>query len=309
MNSFPKSWSVDIATGVDRIVDLMSVSLEPFFNGLSAFISFFLNLFQNLMFMMPWWLLPLLVIAAGWFATRRMLPSLTFGVMVILIGSFGYWEFMIFTLAIVFTSVLFSLLLGLPYGILMAEFPRLEKVTLPILDAMQTMPSWVYLIPSVSFFGLGRVPAVIATMIYALPPVMRLTCHAITHVDAETVEAAQAYGSTRLQSLVKVKIPQAASTIMAGINQTTMMAVAMVVTCAMIGARGLGTEVLHAINRLEVGRGFEAGLSIVFIAIIIDRLTQGLARSLQNQTESKGERSFSLKSVKSRAAENNEPGL
>lgn len=283
MMPFPRSWKINIAAAIDRAVDFLSIALGPFFEALHDFIDFFIRTFEALLFMMPWWILILLVVGGGYLVTRKILPSLTYGAMILMIGLFGYWELMIFTLAILFVSVIFSLVLGLPFGVLMSEYPRLEKLTTPVLDAMQTMPSWVYLIPAVSFFGLGRVPAVIATMIYALPPVIRLTCHAILHVDAETIEAAQSFGSTRLQSLFLVKIPQASATILTGINQTTMMAVAMVVTCAMIGARGLGYEVLTAINRLDVGRGFQAGLSIVFIAIVIDRLTQGAARSMQKR--------------------------
>jgi len=147
-----------------------------------------------------------------------------------------------------------------------------------VLDTMQTMPSFVYLIPAVMLLGLGNVPAVIATVIYSMPPMVRMTNLGIRRVDNEVVEASRAFGSTKRQLLVKVLIPQALPTIMAGINQTIMMAIAMVVTSSMIGARGLGSEVLTGINRLESGRGFAAGIAIVILAVIIDRLTQGLAR-------------------------------
>lgn len=284
MSSFPQTWSIDIATPIDQAIKQISQQFAPFFDGLNAFISFFLDVFQNLLFWMPWWIVIGIVGLLGIFATKKLFSAVTYGVMLFIIGLFGYWNLMIYTLSIVFVSVLFSLFIGLPYGILMAENPKIERMTLAVLDAMQTMPSWVYLIPAVSFFGLGRVPAVIATLIYALPPVTRLTSHAIAQVNPETLEAAKAFGATRVQSLIQVKIPQAAPTIMTGVNQTTMMAVAMVVTCSMIGAKGLGTEVLIAINRLEVGRGFEAGLSIVFIAIVMDRLSQGIARKMQEKT-------------------------
>ena len=147
----------------------------------------------------------------------------------------------------------------------------------PVLDAMQTMPTFVYMIPAVMLLGPGKVPAVLATVIYAVVPVVRLTSHGIQQVDKEVVEAARAFGSSRWQILAKVQIPQALPTIMTGINQTMMMAVAMVVTCAMIGANGLGMEVLIAINRTESGRGIIAGISIVILAIIIDRLTQSFS--------------------------------
>ncbi len=284
MGAFPEAWSVDIASPIDQAIQYLSQEFSSFFDGLKSFISFFLDLFQNLLFFLPWWLIVAGVVAGGYFATKRVSSALSYGLMLTIIGLFGYWNLMIYTLSIVFVSVLFSLFIGLPYGILMAENPKIERMTLSALDAMQTMPSWVYLIPAVSFFGLGRVPAVIATLIYALPPVTRLTSHAIAQVNLETLEAAKAFGSTRMQALLQVKIPQAAPTIMTGVNQTTMMAVAMVVTCSMIGAKGLGTEVLIAINRLEVGRGFEAGLSIVFIAIVMDRLSQSVARKMQEKT-------------------------
>ena len=145
------------------------------------------------------------------------------------------------------------------------------------LDAMQTMPSFVYLIPALMLFGLGRVPAVFATTIYALPPMIRLTELGIKNVPKEMVEASQSFGSSTWQTLIKVQLPQALPTIMTGINQTTMMALAMVVISSMIGAKGLGMEVLIAISRIDIARGFEAGLSIVILAIIIDRLSQGIA--------------------------------
>ncbi|HBM74099.1 MAG TPA: choline ABC transporter permease subunit, partial [Clostridiaceae bacterium] len=145
------------------------------------------------------------------------------------------------------------------------------------LDAMQTMPSFVYLIPAVYFFGLGTVPAVFATIIYATPPVMRLTNLAIRRVPKEMKEAANSFGSSRWQVLTKVELPQAFPTIMTGINQTTMMAMAMVVISSMIGAKGLGENVVTAMNRIDIAMGFEAGISIVFLAIIIDRITQGIA--------------------------------
>jgi glycine betaine/proline transport system permease protein len=147
----------------------------------------------------------------------------------------------------------------------------------PILDAMQTMPSFVYLIPAIMLFGLGTVPAVFATTIYSLPPVIRLTTLAIKSVSNDMLEAAHSFGVTPWQLLIKVELPQAMPTIMAGVNQTTMMAMAMVVVASMIGAKGLGYSVLVAINRTDISMGFEAGISIVFLAIIIDRLTQGVS--------------------------------
>jgi glycine betaine/proline transport system permease protein len=185
------------------------------------------------------------------------------------------------TVAIVLTSVVISLLIGIPIGIIMTYNRHLDAVMKPILDGMQTMPSFVYLIPAIILFDLGKVPAVFATTIYAVPPVIRLTNLGIRRVPKEMVEAAESFGSSRWQLLTKVQLPQALPTIMAGINQTTMMALAMVVIASMIGAKGLGMEVLIAINRIDIARGFESGLSIVFLAIIIDRISQGIANRFE----------------------------
>jgi glycine betaine/proline transport system permease protein len=198
-------------------------------------------------------------------------------IMLFLIGTFGYYELAMLTLSLVSAAVLFSLLIGIPTGIAMAQSDKTERIMQPILDGMQTMPSFVYLIPALMFFGLGKVPAIIATLIYAVPPVIRLTNVGIREVDKEVVEAALAFGAKKKQVLWDVQLPLARPSIMVGVNQTTMMALAMVVIGSMIGAKGLGMEVLLSINRIEVGRGFEAGLSIVFLAIIIDRLTHSIA--------------------------------
>ena len=178
------------------------------------------------------------------------------------------------TLSIVIASVIIALIIGLPVGILLSGSDRANRIVRPILDTMQTMPVFVYLIPALLLFGTGNASAVIATVIYAVVPVIRLTSLGIRQVDKEVVEAAKAFGSTKPQALFKVQIPQALPTIMTGVNQTLMMAMAMVVTTSMIGARGLGMEVLEAVNRIEIGRGLVAGASVVILAIILDRLTQ-----------------------------------
>lgn len=282
--NFPDIPFFDLADWIDRAVRYLKDNLSGLFDFIRAVISGMLTATEAVLGVMPWWGLIILVLTGAWFATRSVRSSIIYGIMLIIIGLFGYWELMNYTLSIVIVSVILSLLFGLPTGIWMAESDKVKTVMTPLLDTMQTMPSFVYLIPAVILFGLGRVPAVIATMIYAVPPVIRLTSHAILNVDSETAEAAKAFGCTRMQSLWQVRIPQAAPTIMAGVNQTIMMAVAMVVTSSMIGAKGLGEEVLISINRMEVGRGFEAGISIVFIAIIIDRLSQGVTRSLKKKS-------------------------
>lgn len=185
------------------------------------------------------------------------------------------------TLAIIITAVVVSLVIGIPLGVWMSFSRMFSTIMRPILDAMQTMPSFVYLIPAIFFFGLGNVSAIFATLIYALPPVIRLTELAIRGVDTEVIESAISFGSTRWQMLKKVQLPQALPTIMAGINQTTMMALAMVVVASMVGAEGIGQEVLRSIDRIDIALGFEAGISIVFLAIIIDRITNGIADRFQ----------------------------
>jgi glycine betaine/proline transport system permease protein len=196
--------------------------------------------------------------------------------MLFIIGAFGLWEPTMSTLAIVLTAVFFSLLIGIPLGIYMSSRDSVALVLKPILDAMQTLPSFVYLIPAVILFNMGKVPGVFATMIYALPPIIRLTNLGLRRVSQEMVEAAQSFGSSSWQLLFRIKLPQALPTIMTGVNQTTMMALAMVVIAAMIGAGGIGHVVVTSINRIDIAGGTESGLAVVFLAIIIDRLTQGL---------------------------------
>lgn len=280
MNNFPEYIRFEVGEYADQLISWLVRSYGTFFDAIRDVIIFFLNSVEAFLLWIPWWFILILVFAAGW-RLKRLTTGLTFVVLLMLVGSFGLWDLTMFTLAIVLTSVAISLAFGIPLGVMMSANIKLEAVLKPLLDAMQTMPSFVYLIPAVMLFRLGKVPAVFATTIYAIPPVIRLTNHAIRQVDREMVEAARSFGSSPWQLLVKVQLPQALPTIMTGINQTTMMAMAMVVISSMIGAKGLGMEVLIAINRLEIGRGFEAGLAIVIVAIIIDRISQGLARKFR----------------------------
>lgn len=227
----------------------------------------------------PWWAWVLIISIVAWRQTRSLIKTLLPGLLIISIGMFGLWEVAMETLGIVIVAVLISLLIGIPVGIAMASSERINAINAPLLDAMQTMPSLVYLIPALMLFGLGKVPGVVATVIYALPPVVRLTNLGIRQVSREVQEAALVFGATRWQLMKEVRLPLAMPTIMAGINQTTMMALAMVVIASMIGAGGLGEEVLKATNRVDVGRGFEAGWAIVVMAIVIDRISQAAAKS------------------------------
>ncbi|MBB3110979.1 glycine betaine/proline transport system permease protein [Paenibacillus phyllosphaerae] len=191
----------------------------------------------------------------------------------LLIDNLGYWEHAMETLAIVLAASLFSILVGVPVGILCARSRVAQNVLTPVLDFMQTMPAFVYLLPAVSFFSLGVVPGVIASIIFAVPPTIRLTNLGIRQVPAELVEAANAFGSTPNQKLLKLQLPMALPTMMAGINQTIMLSLSMVVISSMIGAQGLGADVYRAVTQTKTGQGFEAGLAIVVLAILLDRLT------------------------------------
>ena len=275
---FPKELRFDIGKPIDEAVLYLSSNYGFLFNYIKTVLLAFTQSIQYFVGIFPWWVMITAVGIWGWKSSGRVTRGLLYSAMMLLIGLMGLWQLMLETISLVIAAVVISLLIGLPIGMLVSGSERASRALRPVLDAMQTMPTFVYLIPAVMFFGLGQVPAVIATTIYAAPPVIRLTNHAIRQVDPEVVEAAKSFGSTWPQILLKVQIPQALPTIMTGVNQTIMMAVAMVVTCSMIGAKGLGMEVLIGINRLEIGRGFSSGIAIVIIAIILDRLTQSWSR-------------------------------
>ncbi|MEA4877627.1 MAG: proline/glycine betaine ABC transporter permease [Aminobacterium sp.] len=275
---FPETFEFHVASHVNNGVDWLLQALAPTFDSISSGILTILLGIENFLHIIPWWIYIVVIALLAWKATQRLSTTITLPISILFIGIFGLWDLAIGTLAVVIAAVFISLLIGIPLGILMAETKGVEPVMRPILDAMQTMPSFVYLIPAMMFFGLGKVPAVLATLIYSLPPVIRLTNLGLRQVPKPAQEAAIAYGATKWQLLKEVRVPLAMPTIMAGVNQTTMMALSMVVVASMIGARGLGQEVLLSINRIDVGRGFEAGISIVIMAITIDRITQGFAK-------------------------------
>ncbi|MBI9102562.1 MAG: proline/glycine betaine ABC transporter permease [Spirochaetales bacterium] len=264
---------IPLAKWIDSAMSWLLKNLDGFFDAVGFVILQVVILFEKVFLFIPWFVLIPLAGLAGWKLVGKWKTGLSFMILLLLIGSFGYWELAMRTLSLVIASVFFSLLIGLPLGIHMARSDRAESIMKPVLDGMQTMPSFVYLIPALMFFGMGKVPAMVATIIYAVPPVIRLTNVGIRTVEKEAVEASKAFGASAREVLFDVQLPLAKPTIMVGINQTTMMALSMVVIGSMIGAKGLGMEVLLAINRIEVGKGFEAGLSIVFLAIIVDRIT------------------------------------
>jgi glycine betaine/proline transport system permease protein len=282
---FPEALEFHVSSYVNEGIDWLLQSFAPTFDSISEVILVMLLAIQGFLSAVPWWGYILLVAVAAWFTIGKWTSVVILSFMPMLIGIFGLWDLAIETLAIIVAAVFLSLLFGIPTGVMMAEFRKSEMVLRPLLDGMQTMPSFVYLIPAMMLFGLGKVPAVLATLIYALPPVIRLTNLGLRQVSKAVEEAATAYGATRWQLLKEVRLPLAMPSIMAGVNQTTMMALAMVVVASMIGAKGLGQEVLLSINRIDVGRGFESGISIVIMAIVIDRLTQGFAKRWRTSSQ------------------------
>lgn len=260
---------------IDNAVRGFAVWASPVLDAIKAGLNGLVNAFNWLLGYIPWFVLLAAVFLLGWRSRKSVKKGILYTLLFSVIGFLGLWELMKLTLSIVMASMCIALLLGLPIGILISNSERANSVMRPILDTMQTMPVFVYLIPALLLFGMGNASAVIATVIYAVVPVIRLTSLGIRQVDKEVVEAARSFGSTKWQALFKVQIPQALPTIMTGVNQTLMMAMAMVVTCSMIGARGLGMEVLNAVNRIEIGRGLIAGAVVVILAVVLDRLTQG----------------------------------
>ncbi|MDT0511735.1 MULTISPECIES: proline/glycine betaine ABC transporter permease [unclassified Halomonas] len=229
-----------------------------------------------LMWLPPWGLLLIIVGLCWWLANARLAIGAAVGMA--LIWNMGLWDSMIETLTLVVIATLVAVVIALPVGIAAALSERLYRVIMPVLDFMQTMPAFVYLIPAIPFFGIGSVSAIFATVIFSMPPAIRFTTLGIRQVPGELIEAADAYGATRGQKLFKVQLPLSLPTVMAGINQTIMLALSMVVIAAMIGADGLGSEVWRAIQRLRPGDGFEAGIAVVILAMLLDRLTQSLRK-------------------------------
>ena len=257
-----------------NVIDTMVQPLQSFLNWLEA------------LFVDSPWILVLIALALVVYATSRNIKIVVGAVLsMMMIGFVGLWEDTMVTLAIVTVCTLISIVIGIPIGIVMARSNRVQSVINPVLDVMQTMPSFVYLIPVVMIFGIGKVPGLIAVVIYAVPPIIRLTNLGIRLVDREVLEAADAFGSSARQKLVNVQIPLALPTIMAGINQTIMMSLAMVVVASMIGVGGLGRNVLQAINNQFFTIGFLNGFALVAIAIIFDRASQAYGKRLQKHTE------------------------
>lgn len=268
-----EDFTIDVGGYVEWVVDWITENMEVVLDGIAAVIRFFVDLLAAGFIDTPPIVMAVLIILLGFWRV-----GIGFGIFCIiaigLIFGMGLWLPTMATLALVLASSLVALLIGIPIGIAMARSDLVDRLVRPILDFMQTMPAFVYLIPAVIFFGLGTVPGAIATVIFAMPPVVRLTNLGIRQVSEENVEAGLAFGCTQAQLLLKVQMPLAMPSIMQGINQTIMLALSMVVIASMIGAGGLGDTVLTGIQRLNVGLGFEGGLAVVLVAILLDRITQ-----------------------------------
>jgi glycine betaine/proline transport system permease protein len=256
-------------------------SIETFFSPLQLF----LNQAESFMTQTPWPIITFIILLIAWGASRSWKVVLSSLLTLMAIGYFGMWEDTMQTVSMIFVSTVLSVVIGIPTGILMSRSNALRGLISPILDVMQTMPSFVYLIPVVMLLGIGKVPGLIAVVVYALPPIIRLTDLGIRLVDRDVLEAADAFGSSSWQKLTKVQLPLALPTIMAGVNQTIMMALAMVVVASMIGVQGLGQPVLKAIANQYFTLGMFNGLAIVGIAVIFDRVSQAYGKRLQRYRE------------------------
>ncbi|MDI3324284.1 proline/glycine betaine ABC transporter permease [Pontibacterium granulatum] len=255
--------------------------IESLFDPLLAFLVWF----EKLLLATPWWLVIIVVAGLAYLASRSWKLGLGVVVSFLLIGYFGMWDNTMRTMSIILVCTLMAIALGVPIGILMARSDRTQSIVTPVLDVMQTMPAFVYLIPVVMLLGIGKIPGVIAVIIYAIPPVIRLTNLGIRLVDKDVLEAATAYGANPMQRLLGVQLPLAMPTIMAGINQTIMMALSMVVIASMIGVKGLGQPVLKSITNQYFTLGLLNGLAIVALAIIFDRVSQAYAKRAQRHME------------------------
>ena len=276
-----RSALAELRKGIDFVFRDFSRSygdnIEAFFDP----VLFFLVRFEKIMINTPWPIIIIIICGLAWIGSRSWKLVLGTAISFFLIGYFGMWKDCMATVAIITVCVIICMAVGIPMGILMARSNRVEKTMLPILDMMQTIPSFVYLIPILMLLGIGKVPGLIAICIYAVPPIIRLTNLGIREVDKETIEASEAFGATKIQKLKTVQIPLALPTVFAGVNQTIMMALAMVVIASMIGVKGLGVPILRAVMNQYLALGLFNGLAIVAIAIIFDRISQEYGRRIQ----------------------------
>jgi glycine betaine/proline transport system permease protein len=271
------------ADWIDNGVDWLVSTFGSVFDGIADFLAGIVEGSVEWLDMVPSILLAVLFSLLAWFiSTRRIALFSLLGFL--FIDYLGYWYPMLQMLALVLTSVFFALVIGIPIGIWGSQQAGVRKIINPLLDLMQTMPAFVYLLPAIFFFNIGVVPGVVASVIFSMPPTIRLTMLGIEQVPKDLIEATESFGSTTWQRLWKIQIPLAKPTIMAGVNQSIMLALSMVVIASMVGAPGLGEEVYRAVTQLKTGVGFETGLAIVIVAIILDRITQHAGKKKQGGT-------------------------
>ena len=280
MGGFPESLELPIKEPIDAVFAWTGDNLSWFFNPISDIVDSTLSWFESFLLWLPW---TTVVAATGLLALKlaNWKMSLLCSGSLMVIGMLGLWDSTMITLSLIWISVLLAIAIGIPLGVVAALNDRCDSIVRPVLDTMQVLPAFVYLMPALFLFGVSGAVSVFLTVIYALPPTIRLTNLGIRQVPQETIETAQSHGSTSLQTLVQVQLPLAKPSVMMGINQTTMMALAMVIITALVGASGLGRDVWNALRRIDSGSGFEAGLAIVLLAIILDRLSYAAAQQGQ----------------------------
>jgi len=291
LDPFHKTW-IPLDRWVTEGIDWVVNHFRPLFQGVRVPVDYILSAFQQLLQSLP---APVAIVVFALIAWQIASPAMGVATLIslVLIGAIGAWSQAMVTLALVLTALLFCIVIGLPLGIWLARSERASRIIRPLLDAMQTTPAFVYLVPIVMLFGIGNVPGVVVTIIFALPPMVRLTILGIKQVPADLIEASESFGASPRQMLFKVQLPLAMPTIMAGVNQTLMLALSMVVIASMIAVGGLGQMVLRGIGRLDMGLATVGGVGIVILAIILDRLTQSVGRDGRSRGRSRGSRHWS----------------
>lgn len=274
--------NLQIGTVFEALINWLRANFDGFFTVIRTGLLGFITGFEDILLFFPAIVIIVLFGFVAWRVAGRGVTVFTLAGLT-LIYSMELWTQTMQTLALVLTSAFIALLIGVPLGIWTSRSDKADRIVRPVLDFMQTMPAFVYLIPAILFFKLGKVPGAVSTVIFAMPPAVRLTSLGIRQVPADVVEAAKSFGSTPRQLLFKVQLPIAIPTILAGVNQTIMLSLSMVVIAAMIGAGGLGEEVLKGITQLKIGRGFESGVAVVILAMILDRISQSFANIYRNK--------------------------
>lgn len=273
-----------VSNGAEWVVNSLVQNATPFFDAIQMPIAWLLAFLDSSLNAIPWPLIVLAFLVIGWLNSGWRIGVMA-AISITITGFLGYWELTMTTLAMVLTALLFSIVIGVPLGIWASRSDQVDSTTRVVLDGMQTIHPFVYLVPIVMLLGIGQVPGTIATIIFALPPIVRLTNLGIRQVSSEVVEAGRAFGSNDRQLLFDVQIPLALPTIMAGLNQTLMLSLSMVVIVALIAGGGLGSEILRSVGRLDIGRAMNAGLSVLILAIVLDRISQGKATQQRDQAD------------------------